>query len=217
MDNLEVALDIKNGLEKVIRKQIGELNANLKIQNEECSSILFTSTYTGEGKSTISLYLAISLSRSDKKTVWIDCNYHKRKTAYKIRNVKKEQEAGKNWGLLDYLETSCNLDEIIYPVNNEKLHVIPIGSVGKGAPELFEKTCFRELMTKLCEEYDYVILDSSAAGKYVDSKILASKCDGVVYVIEYNRVKKTLVKDTVENLKKCKGNILGAVINKSQI
>ena len=60
-------------------------------------------------------------------------------------------------------------------------------------------------------------MDSSAAGKYVDSKILASKCDGVVYVIEYNRVKKKLVKDTVEDLKKCKGNILGAVINKSRI
>lgn len=217
MDNLEVALDIRNGLEKAIRKQVGELNANLKIQNEECSSILFTSTYAGEGKSTISLYLALSLSRSEKKVVWMDCNYHKKKTAYKITKIKKEQEERKRWGLLDYLDRSCNLDEIIYPVANEKLNVIPIGTLGKGSVELFEKACFRELLTQLCEKYDYVILDSSAAGKYVDSKILASKCDGVVYVIEYNRVKKNLVKDTVEDLKKCKGNILGAVINKSRI
>ena len=37
------------------------------------------------------------------------------------------------------------------------------------------------------------------------------------FYVKENRVKKKLVKDTVEDLKKCKGNILGAVINKSRI
>lgn len=219
MDNFTIVLNGRKALRKQIRKQIGEISAKVQL-TEENSSILFTSTYEGEGKSTISLNLAIALSRCEKEIVWVDCNCHKRKTIYSIKDSDKGQEQKKkkkkSWGLLDYLNLSCSLDDIIYHVEEEKLSIIPIGTLVENASELFEKAAFQELLIKLRERFDYVILDSSAAGKFVDSKILASKCDSVVYVIEFNKVNRSLVKDTMDEIRKCKGKILGAVMNKSK-
>lgn len=216
MDNSTIVLDLEKGLKRYIEKQVVELSANLQLQEEKNTVMLFTSTYEGEGKTTLSMYLAMELTKSNKKVIWIDCNFHKRRNAYKLKSVETEEGENKFWGLIDYLNLSCEKDKIIYSVEDENLNIIPIGSTRKGARELMEKPVFQELIAQLRKEYDYIILDGSAAGIFVDSKMLASKCDGVIYVIEYNRVKKTLVKETIEEIKRFKGKILGAVLNKSR-
>jgi capsular exopolysaccharide synthesis family protein len=186
------------------------------LQEEKNTAVLFTSTYEGEGKTTLSLLLAIELAESGKKVIWLDCDFHKRRNAYKLNPARTEKKDDKFWGLIDYLNLSCEKEKIIYSVKNKNLNVIPVGSTRKGARELIGKPVFQELINQLRKEYDYIILDGSAAGVFLDSRIMASKCDGVIYVIEYNRVKKAFVKETMGEIRKYKGRILGAVLNKSR-
>lgn len=79
--------------------------------------------------------------------------------------------------------------------------------------DLLADKFFQELLEALKKKYDYIILDCSAAGEYVDSKILAAACDGIVYAIGFNKIRRGRIQQTLEELKKCKGNIIGAVLN----
>lgn len=215
MNNGAVVLEQKKGLEKEIEKQIIDFRSNLLGLEKECSSILFTSTYSGEGKSTLSLNLAISLSKCGKKVVWIDCNPHKEGALYSLSQTTNEHKTF--WGMLSYLNGSCSLSDIIYPVKGEEIFAIPLGKEKGAACEYLERETLDQLMKKLKQEYDYIIVDTSAASKYAESKILASRCDGVVFVIEYNKVKQKKVDDVVAQIRKCGGKILGAVLNKSKL
>lgn len=217
MDSLVIAIKVKHNLSKKIANAIRELRTNILSNKKEYTSILFTSTHAGEGKSTISLCLALSLSHCGKKVVWINCDFHRDNELISIQKKtlgKKENQMF--WGLADFLNGSCVLEEIVYPVLDEELAIIPRGSSEKMSCDLFELESFQKLLAELKQKYDYIIIDSSAAGDYVDSRVLAAKCDGVVYVIGYNRTNRGHLQRAAKEIKKCKGTIIGAVINKSK-
>lgn len=234
MDNLKFSFDFETGQE-VIGEQIRELRTSILLQHNKCTSLLFTSIYPKEGKSTISLLLADSLSRCEKRVLWIDCNVHSDKKPYSIFETKKKKEQHKRerkriekgrvdnkeknlktWGFLDYLKESCELKEILHTVN-EKFDWIPCFYNENMESELFEHEVFLTSLRKFEEDYDYVILDSSSLSQSMDSSILASKCDGTILVIEYNKVSKNRVRKAIEEIKKCQGNLIGAVLNRNRV
>lgn len=211
MNNSGIAVITKQEFEKDIQDSIRELRTNLISVKYDYSTFLVTSTNRGEGRTTISFNLALSLSRCRKKAIWVNCDYRGRSNV-----ISLQVKDGKKQGLCDYLNENCSLDDIIYRVENEGLHVIPCGNTKDMSCDAFERKAFADMLAQLEEEYEYIILDTSAAKKCVDSKILASKCGGVIYVIQYNKSNRFQIKRVIRELKKCKGNIIGAVLNQSR-
>lgn len=232
MDNLLIAFAKDTALMQAIEEQIRELRTSILKKEKDYSSILFTSTYKGEGKSLLSLSLAVLLSRCGKKSVWLDCDFHNRKKMYYVPREKEEEECNKKqktnkkqpqeekiqmWGITEYLEEKCNLEKIIYGTQEENLYVIPSGKIPKASGELLEQDSFKGLLENLERRYEYVIMDSSPMTERTDGKILASKCDGVIYVISYNKVKRKDIKNAISEIEKYQGTMLGAIINKSKV
>ncbi len=233
MDNFVIRFDKSFSLTQAIEEQIRELRTSILKKEQDCSSILFTSTYKGEGKSLLSLSLAVLLSRCGKKTIWLDCNFHNGKKLYyvtnekegieetdvkqKIRKKRGEETRAKLFGITEYLEEENNLKKLIYTTKEENLDVIPSGKAPKASGELLEQEEFESLLNKLSKQYEYIIVDSSCITERTDSKILASKCDGVVLVIAYNKVKQKDVKNAIREIEKYQGTILGAILNKAKV
>jgi Mrp family chromosome partitioning ATPase len=48
----------------------------------------------------------------------------------------------------------------------------------------------------------------------MDAKIVAAKCEGVLLVVEYHKVKSDAARRLVEDLSSVKANLLGVVLNK---
>lgn len=167
--------------------------------------LLVTSTEAGEGKSTISSNLALSLSQDNKKVIIIDGDLRK-------PSVHKQFGISGSVGLTELLIGEKSINDIKHKVN-PYLDAITSGHIPPNPAELLASEEMEKLIEKLREEYDYVIIDTNPIGLVADAQILSSKVDGVILVARYEKTKK-------ENLLSCKkmidqvgGNTIGVVLN----
>lgn len=167
--------------------------------------LLVTSTEAGEGKSTISSNLALSLSQDNKKVIIIDGDLRK-------QSVHKQFRISGSVGLTELLIGEEALEKIKHKIN-PYLDAIASGHIPPNPAELLASEEMEKVIEKLREEYDYVIIDTNPIGLVADAQILSSKVDGVILVARYEKTKK-------ENLLSCKkmidqvgGNTIGVVLN----
>lgn len=167
--------------------------------------LLVTSTEAGEGKSTISSNLALSLSQDNKKVIIIDGDLRK-------PSVHKQFGISGSVGLTELLIGEKSINDIKHKVN-PYLDAVTSGHIPPNPAELLASEEMEKLIEKLREEYDYVIIDANPIGLVADAQILSSKVDGVILVARYEKTKK-------ENLLSCKkmidqvgGNTIGVVLN----
>lgn len=167
--------------------------------------LLVTSTEAGEGKSTISSNLALSLSQDNKKVIIVDGDLRK-------PSVHKQFRISGSVGLTEVLIGEQSLDSVKYKIN-PYLYAITSGHIPPNPAELLASEEMEKVIEKLREEYDYVIIDTNPIGLVADAQILSSKVDGVILVARYEKTKK-------ENLLSCKkmidqvgGNTIGVVLN----
>ncbi|MBS6601229.1 MAG: CpsD/CapB family tyrosine-protein kinase [Clostridium sp.] len=167
--------------------------------------LLVTSTEAGEGKSTISSNLALSLSQDNKKVIIIDGDLRK-------PSVHKQFRISGSVGLTELLIGEEALEKIKHKIN-PYLDAIASGHIPPNPAELLASEEMEKVIEKLREEYDYVIIDTNPIGLVADAQILSSKVDGVILVARYEKTKK-------ENLLSCKkmidqvgGNTIGVVLN----
>ena len=167
--------------------------------------LLVTSTEAGEGKSTISSNLALSLSQDNKKVIIIDGDLRK-------PSVHKQFRISGSVGLTELLIGEEALEKIKHKIN-PYLDAIASGHIPPNPAELLASEEMEKVIEKLREEYDYVIIYTNPIGLVEDAQILSSKVDGVILVARYEKTKK-------ENLLSCKkmidqvgGNTIGVVLN----
>ena len=168
--------------------------------------ILFTSSVKGEGKTTVSMNSALSLS-SNKKVVIIGAD---------LRNpqLKRYIPAGV-LGLSDYLaDYSTEVENIINPSGlNANLDIIDSGSIPPNPTDLLEDQRLKVLIDDLVKRYDYVLIDSAPMMMVSDSFHILALADVLVYVTRAKYTEKQLlnyikVVEADENVKK-----IGLVLN----
>ena len=144
--------------------------------------LLVTSTEAGEGKSTISSNLALSLSQDNKKVIIIDGDLRK-------PSVHKQFRISGSVGLTELLIGEEALEKIKHKIN-PYLDAIASGHIPPNPAELLASEEMEKVIEKLREEYDYVIIDTNPIGLVADAQILSSKVDGVILVARYEKTKK---------------------------
>ncbi len=177
-------------------------------RNNMCKVMVFTSSQQGEGKSTISTNTAITLS-SDKKTkvALVDCDFRK-PTLNKLLGFSPEK------GISDYLLEEAEFQDICVEGFLPNLTLIPVGNKPSNTCELFSSERMRQVIIYLRENFDHVIIDTPPVLAFPDTVILAPLTDGVVFVINCKKARRSIVKRAVETLKDSK--ILGFVMNMSE-
>ncbi len=178
-------------------------------KNKMCEVILFTSAAQMEGKSTISLNTAITLCGNNKsKVVIVDCDF---------RNPSINDVLGFSTkvGLSDYLAGKAEMKDISFKGLVPGLTIVPAGEQPPNTYELFASERMKQFVSYLRGRSDYVIIDTPPVLSFPDTSILAPQSDGVVFVINGEKTKKSIVKRAVEKLSDCK--IMGFVMNRSEI
>ena len=177
-------------------------------RNNMCKVMVFTSSQQGEGKSTMSTNMAITLS-SDKKTkvAIMDCDFRK-PTLNKLLGFSPEK------GISDYLLDEAEFKDICIEGFLPNLTLIPVGNKPSNTCELFSSERMRQVVTYLRENFDHVIIDTPPVLAFPDTVILAPLSDGVVFVINCKKARRSIVKRAVETLGDSK--ILGFVMNMSE-
>ena len=184
------------------------LRSNIQFSGSDVKVIGFTSSQPDEGKSSVSLNLAVSMAELGKKVMFIDGDLRKSVLLGRYRINKPIK------GLTHYLSGLNSLNQIIYSANVDNLHLLFSGQIPPNPSELLNSRVFSELISDLRKEYDYIIIDTPPLGAVIDAAIIAQNCDGMILVVESNSISYKFAQKVKEQLDKSETKILGVVLNK---
>ena len=174
---------------------------------DDIKTILFTSPSPGDGKSTTTANIAISIAQAGKKVCLIDADF---------RRPRVHQYFGQELtpGLLGVLSGEMELDEAIQPcaLQND-LFLMPAGGRPTNPGELVTSEEFRNLIEALREKFDYVLIDSPPVLPVSDPATIASIVDGVYLVTRIRKGVKLTSQKAKETLDRVGANWLGVIVN----
>jgi len=195
---------IKNTVSEAYKK----LRSNIQFSGRDMRVIAISSTVPDEGKSTVSVNLAVSLAELGKKVIFIDADLRKNSIA------KRYKVSRRVLGLTHYLSGVNSFDEIVCETNVRNMHMVFAGIIPPNPAELLESVYFRELVKQLRQTYDYVVIDTPPVGAVIDGAIIGKECDGVVMVIGSGDISYKLVERAKEQFETSGSHVIGAVLNK---
>ncbi len=183
------------------------LRTNLQFCGQDIHTVVITSCNENEGKTTITLQLAKSLSELDKRVLVIDADM--RKSVMAGRNTSVEAPVG----LSEVLTGLVAVKDCLYTTQCENLSIIFAGKYPPNPVELLGGPYFESLLQEARKVYDYVLIDVPPLGSVIDAAVVAAKCDGTILVISDNQVRYRQAIEVAEQLKKSGSKILGVVRN----
>nr|MBR6778157.1 CpsD/CapB family tyrosine-protein kinase [Clostridia bacterium] len=170
-------------------------------------AIMTTSAYPEDGKTTVTVNLALMFAISDAKVILIDADIRKGRVA---KYFKRKSSPG----LSDCLSGQNTLDEVIHKSHvNENLSYITCGTHSPKPYELLESNEMKELIQELRKRYDYVIIDTPPVLLISDALALATVTDGTVLVCRHNVSYISDISRALNALEFAKANVLGVVVN----
>ena len=184
------------------------LRTNIEFAGPENRVLAFTSCTENEGKSSVSLMLAKSLTETGKKVLFIDADLRKSVL------FGKQKKAQKIKGLSHLLSGQAELKEVVCNTEYEGLHIIFAGPVPPNPAELAGGKRFESLVEQAREQYDYVIVDTPPLGSVIDAVIIARVCDATVLIVAANTVGYKFAQKVKAQLEQAQCKILGVVLNK---
>ena len=193
------------------RKLKAALSVSIPKTSQGGVSIMVTSSYPEDGKTTISVNLALMFAMSSKaKVVVVDSDIRKGRVA-------KFFGAKSSLGLSEFLSGQAELDKVIRNSGvDENLDYISCGTHSPKPYEMLESDAMRELDKALRARYDYIIYDTSPMLLVSDALAVAPITDGTVIVCRHLRSYMSDLSKTINTLKFSKINILGVVVNDHQ-
>jgi len=180
-------------------------NIDLSSVDKPMRTIMISSPGTSEGKSTIAINLALIMAQSEKKVILLGADLRKPVLQGLIGLEGKK-------GLSEWMSKQATLSDIMHPLVNDSLWVIPSGALPPNPAELLGSKTFIEFLKNLEAYADVVILDG-APFIVADATILAAQVDGIVLVIRPDYTKKDAMVSMREQIKRTGSTTLGVVMN----
>lgn len=191
-----------------VQNAIKTLRSNIKFASidRDIKTIVLTSVLPSEGKTTISIQLAISMAESGLRTIVVNTDCYKPFYSRKLGVQNK-----KTW--LDALYDEQSLEEAITGTSVENLFFLESDTKVANPVELVGSNRFYKMVGLLRASFDVIIFDTPPLGTFIEAAILASKSDGTILVVDSGGVDEKKAQDVVEQLNRANAQILGVVLN----
>lgn len=190
-----------------MQESLKVLRTNMMFSGSNVRAVGLTSFGASEGKTTISLHLAISLAQMGKRVLLIDADLRKSVLAGRLR-IK-----GKVEGLSHYLSGLANVSELLRETDIPGLYIMFAGARVPNSADLLGSDSFERLITALKETFDYVVVDTAPLGQVVDCALMAPVLDGVMMVVDSTNNSYKLERRIKAQLEKANGKVLGVILN----
>jgi capsular exopolysaccharide synthesis family protein len=165
-----------------------------------------TSAIAGEGKSTISLGLAVTMAQDfpDRRVLLVE-------TDLQTPTLASDFEIDPNPGLIDCLLEEQPMQVAYRPTALENLHLVPSGGPFKNSGRLLRSGLMANAVDAMRETHDFVVLDLAGVLANSDALPLTDLADGVIFVVRAGVTPTTVIDKAVALLDEAK--LRGVVLN----
>lgn len=171
-------------------------------------SLMVTSSLPNEGKTHISVNLAVILSES-QRVVLVDAD---------LRNPTVAKRLGLDdlVGLSTVLSGRASLQDVIQPWRRGQMDVLSAGRIPPNPSALIGSQRMAEVIAELVSKYDVVVIDSPPVIPVSDSTLLGKAVDGTLLVTNTRRTNRRQLTDCLADLARSGTRVLGIVLNRTQ-
>jgi tyrosine-protein kinase Etk/Wzc len=173
----------------MVAEQFRSIRSNLQyvISKIERPVILVSSSFSGEGKSFVSINMAAVMALTGKKTIILEFDIRKPK-------VLSGLGLGRRPGISNFLVGKAELKDLVVPVpKHENLFVLPCGPIPPNPAELLLDQKVTELFDWVRSEFDVVLVDTAPVGMVSDALTLGAFADCTLYLVRQGRTFKKQV------------------------
>ncbi|MCC5941863.1 MAG: polysaccharide biosynthesis tyrosine autokinase [Balneolaceae bacterium] len=167
--------------------------------------VLITSSKKGEGKTTVSMNLAVTFAESGKKVLVIDTDL-RRPTVHRFSGVARVP------GVAEIFYDDKSYSSAIKPTIAPGVHVLTAGRKIPNPSAVIQSKKLRALLERVKEKYDHIIIDTPPFGVITDAAPVIKLADMVVLVTRFGVTQTNELNFTIENLKRIQANLTGTVI-----
>ena len=175
----------------------------------EVKVLLITACKPGEGKSTISVNLAMALASEEDSVLLIDAD---------LRRPRAHEYAGVDGavGLTNVLSGEVDLDVATYRFPGTALDLLPAGTIPPNPAELLTSAAMKDLVAAVSHRYRYVILDTPPVLSVADANLLSPLADGTIVTVDAQKTRRVSLAQTTKILTGGGARILGTVLNRTR-
>lgn len=193
----------------VVAEALRTIRASLLLSSVDDPSkvIMVSSANQGEGKTTISANLAVSLAQADYKTLLIDGDL--RQAA--MPTLFNEDPRGP--GLTECLSGQAGPGSLLKTTPVQNLMLLGAGTQPPNPAELLGSRRLGDLIAELSKLFDFIIIDSAPILPVADSLMLSQHVDSVILVARSDTSVKSSVLEASQRLRRVKARLAGVIMN----
>ncbi|MFL5353837.1 GumC family protein [Archangium sp.] len=169
-------------------------------------TVVVSSAGPSEGKSTVVINLGMVMAQTGTRVLLMDTDM-RRPRLHKAFGVPDDM------GVSSLVVGEGSLERAIKSTDVPNLFVLPCGPLPPNPAELLHTRAFSELLGKLRERFDCILLDSPPLGPVSDALVLSKQADGILLVLKAGRTQREQAKRAIRSLRDVKARVIGALLN----
>lgn len=175
-------------------------------EQSNVKTLIVTSAVSGEGKTNVSVNLALSMALAGKKTLLMDFDCYK-KGVMGLFWLKPDNY------LIDILNGDIDYSQGVMEDPISGLHVIFSDQGRLFGMDLMNSPKMKEVFETLAKDYDYIILDTPPALIQSEAVSLSKYIDGVILVTKQETASISDILETRNKINDVGAKIIGCVLN----
>ncbi len=178
-----------------------------RVKAEDRRSLMVTSAVPGEGKTYVSINLALASAQSRTKTLLIDADMRKRTCSRIFRENTNEL------GFSDILSGQARLEDVVTSTEIPNLFFIAAGKNQRSPAEWLSPAALKSTLESVLKEFDQIIMDTAPVLAVSDSLIIATEVQAVCYVVGSGIARYREVEHACKLLAEVKNPPMGIAMN----
>ncbi|MBW4444593.1 MAG: polysaccharide biosynthesis tyrosine autokinase [Plectolyngbya sp. WJT66-NPBG17] len=185
-------------------------------------SIVISSAQPGDGKSTVSLFLAQAAAAMGQRVLLVDADLRSPQISTLLELPNQPGLSDLLLDNLDFNTAICSIapqeqtgstSALVRNTGRGGLFVLPSGQIPLEPTELLSSQKMQALMEDLQSAFDLVIYDTPPILNLADSSLLAAHAGGLILVASLRKTVRSAVMEALENLETAHISVLGIVAN----
>jgi capsular exopolysaccharide synthesis family protein len=169
-------------------------------------SIVFTSSFSQEGKTASAVNLAVVLGQLGRRVLLVDADLH-RPRLHEVFRISNRA------GLVSVLAQDLSPDRAVAKTEVPDVFVVPSGPLSPNPSGLLSSDAMNQFLEFGRLNFDYVILDAPPVSAVADVFILGHRTDGVVLCLQGGKTPREHVSRARDMLSRNNVRVLGVLIN----